>query len=193
MLRLASESSPDWAPRVIAAMDELLLDHAHCERKAAGTAVNLMYRYPDHAALVVPLSELAREELEHFELVVALIRERGGEFKGMRASPYAGQLMSAIRRREPDQMLDTLLCSALIEARSCERMKLLAEDERLEDDKLRKLYAGLLASEARHHSLYLELCMTYYPEERVRARLAELAAHEAQVIAAAPPWVRMHC
>lgn len=191
MLHLASKSDPKWLARAVENVDDLLLDHAHCERKAAGTALQMVNRYPDHAALVVPLSELAREELEHFELVLRVIQGRGGSFRSMKASPYASELMKIIRRKEPEQLLDTLLCSALIEARSCERMQLLAEA--LTDPGLRQLYEGLLASEARHHTLYVDLAREYFPNEVVRLRLAEVATHEANVIAAAPPWPRMHC
>ena len=191
MLHLASTSSRAWLERAIAGIDEVLVDHAHCERKAAATALQLVTRYPDRTALVVPLSELAREELEHFELVVSVIRARGGAFSGMKASPYASELMRVIRRQEPDQLLDTLLCSALIEARSCERMQLLAEA--LPDPSLQKLYKGLLASEARHHALYVDLARACFPGPLVRDRLAEIAQHEAAVIATAPPWPRMHC
>ncbi|MCC6808932.1 MAG: tRNA-(ms[2]io[6]A)-hydroxylase [Deltaproteobacteria bacterium] len=191
MLHLASTSSRAWLERAIAGIDEVLVDHAHCERKAAATALQLVTRYPDRTALVVPLSELAREELEHFELVVSVIRARGGAFSGMKASPYASELMRLIRRQEPHQLLDSLLCSALIEARSCERMQLLAEA--LPDPSLQKLYKGLLASEARHHALYVDLARACFPDPLVRDRLAEIAQHEAAVIATAPPWPRMHC
>jgi tRNA 2-(methylsulfanyl)-N6-isopentenyladenosine37 hydroxylase len=191
VLHLSSHSSDEWLARAVAAIDEVLIDHAHCERKAAGTALQMVYRYPDHSELLVPLSELAREELEHFELVLKVIRGRGAEFRSQKASPYASELLKVIRRKEPDQLLDALLCSALIEARSCERMKLLAEA--LPDESLRHLYRGLLASEARHHTLYVDLARKYFSEETVRARLAQVSAHEAAVIAAAPPWPRMHC
>ena len=190
MLHLSSSSSIAWLDRAVANIDEVLVDHAHCERKAAAMALQLVGRYPSHIELIVPLSELAREELEHFELVVGVIRKRGGEFEAMKASPYAGELMKLIRRREPEQLLDTLLCSALIEARSCERMQLLSRA--LTDASLANLYDGLLASEARHHTLYVDLARRYFDEETVRSRLEEVSRHEAQVIAAAPPWPRMH-
>ncbi len=193
MLHLAASSSPEWVARAAAAIDEVLLDHAHCERKAAGTALNLIFRDPNHAALLLPLSELAREELSHFELTVAELRARGLEFRAQKASPYAAELMQAVRRKEPEQLLDTLLCAALIEARSCERMKLLAESPLLEHEpRLQALYRGLLASEARHHTLYTDLSRAFYPRAEVEARLETLAAHEASVIAGAPAWPRMH-
>ena len=169
-------------------MDEMLLDHAHCEKKAASTAVGLIFRYQDRAEMCMPLSELAREELEHFELVVRHIRARGGEFRRQHPSAYAAELMKVVRPKEPDRLLDTLLCCAMIEARSCERMRLLAGA--LTDPGLVALYEGLLASEARHHNTYLDLARPLVPS--VKPRLQEIADHEAAVMAAAAPEARLH-
>ena len=192
MLNLASSTDPAWVRRAVGDMDEILLDHAHCEKKAASTAINLIFRYPQYPALMLPLSALAREELEHFEQVVEIMRSRGLEFRRQKPSPYAGRLMSEVRTHEPARLLDTLLCCALIEARSCERMQLLTEN--LEDPQLAELYRGLLACEARHHTTYVDLArqLELVGEEDLRARLAELAAHEADVIRQAPPEPRVH-
>jgi tRNA 2-(methylsulfanyl)-N6-isopentenyladenosine37 hydroxylase len=203
MLHLASESTSDWGHRALADIDEILLDHAHCEKKAASTALSMIFRYPEQPRLMVPMSELAREELEHFELVVALIRKRGGEFRRQEPSPYAARLMTAVRTPQPARLLDTLLCASLIEARSCERMQQLARTlaERggatpgHELHELYMLYSGLLASEARHHATYVELARACVDvsEAELQARLRELAEHEAAVIAAAPlDQPRMH-
>lgn len=190
MLNLATDSSKEWLERALADMDEVLLDHAHCEKKAASTAIGLIFRYPQHEALLKPLSRLAREELAHFEEVLGHLEVRGIAFRRQHPSPYAGQLMEFVRRDEPHRLLDTLLCCSLIEARSCERMQLLAEN--LEDPELARLYRGLLASEARHHTSYVTLAEELFPREEVAARLREAAAHEAAVVAAAPPIARMH-
>lgn len=190
MLNLAAPSQPAWLARVLADPDQLLVDHAHCEKKAASTAVNLLFRYPEHAALLVPLSQLAREELAHFEQVLRVLASRGRSFTRLTPSPYAGELLRVVRPDEPARMVDTFLCLALIEARSCERMTLLADA--LDDPDLAQLYRGLLASEARHHQTYVDLAMQAAPREAVRARLREIAAHEAMVLARAPAWVRMH-
>ena len=190
MLNLASETGPDWLVRVRGDLDALLVDHANCEKKAASTAVALLFRYPGHAALLAPLARLAREELAHFEQVLEHLVARGIAGRRVPPSPYAADLLRAVRGGEPARLVDTLLCLALIEARSCERMKLLAEA--LEEPDLRALYAGLLASEARHHQAYLDLACAVATREEVRERLRVLACHEAEVIAAAPRLPRMH-
>jgi len=192
MLNLHAPSHAAWLPAALAAMDDVLLDHAHCEKKAASTAMSLLFRYPDHLELQRPLSELAREELAHFELVLRHLDRRGVRFKRQRPSAYAGRLMEAVRPQEPERLLDMLLCMSLIEARSCERMKLLSEA--LEDDELRSLYKGLLASEARHHTTYVDLARLYFDADVVRVRLEALAAHEASALEREWPatHVRMH-
>ena len=175
-------------------MDDVLLEHAHCEKKAASTAMNLIFRYQDKLPLMVPLSRLAREELAHFELVLGHLHKRGIAFGRQEPSPYAAELMAIVRREEPLRLVDTLLCCAMIEARSCERMQRLAEALVGHDDELAALYDGLLASEARHHASYLDLirALELVDESTLQARLAEVAAHEAKVIADAPVQARMH-
>jgi len=192
MLSLAAETDPAWTRRALAALDEVILDHAHCEKKAAGMAVQLLFRYPQHTFLLAPLSRLAREELAHFEEVLRVLEGRGVSFQRQKPSPYAGRLRRAVRESEPGHLVDTLLCCALIEARSCERFQLLAEAVAEADADLARFYSGLLAAEARHHRVYLELAEELEPRASVRARLAELSAHEAAVLEDAPPVPRMH-
>jgi len=187
---LAAPSDPGWAARAVAHLDEVLVDHAHCEKKAASTAVSLLFTYAEHTALLAPLARLAREELVHFERVLAALGARGVPFGHQLPSPYANRLRSAIRPDEPARLLDTLLCLSLIEARSCERMRLLAAA--LEPDPLADLYHGLVEAESRHHDVYVELASGVAREAAVRARLAELARHEAAVLAATPPLARFH-
>lgn len=186
MLNLASDSPPGWAARAARELDQVLLDHAHCEKKAASTAINLIFRYPQFPQLAIPLSRLAREELAHFEQVVGVLRARGLEFERQHPSRYATRLLKVCRTHEPARMVDTLLCCALIEARSCERMQRLAEyfeSEEGKDPELAKLYRGLLASEARHHTSYVDLARECgeLTQDDLRDRLRELAAHEATV------------
>lgn len=190
MLSLAAPSDPAWLERALASLPVLLVDHAHCEKKAASTAVSLLFRHPDEPRLQVPLARLAREELEHFELVLAELSRRGIPFRHLEPSPYAARLHEAVRREEPERLLDTLLCCALIEARSCERMRLLAEA--LPDAELAAFYRALLASEARHFSTYADLARDLFPDHVVPSRLAELARHEADVLARSEGGARMH-
>jgi tRNA-(ms[2]io[6]A)-hydroxylase len=190
MLHLTRATPADWLERIEGRMDEVLLDHAHLEKKAASTALTLVFRYPDQPQLARPLSELAREELEHFERVLTVLEQRGLAYGRQKPSAYPGRLLTVVRERDPERLLDTLLCCAFIEARSCERMKLLAEG--LKDRGLADLYRDLLASEARHHRLYLDLAETVVPADQVRGRMAEVAAHEASVVEHLPREPRLH-
>jgi tRNA 2-(methylsulfanyl)-N6-isopentenyladenosine37 hydroxylase len=190
VLRLASETEQGWVAAMVPHLDTLLLDHAHCEKKAASTAVNLIFRYQPLPDLMAPLSALAREELEHFEQVLALLEARGAPFGPLAPSAYASQLYAEVRSPEPERLLDTLLVCALIEARSCERMTLLAEA--LPDDPLRAFYRGLLASEARHHATYVDLALRRHDKALVFERLGALAQHEAAVLASVPREPRVH-
>jgi tRNA-(ms[2]io[6]A)-hydroxylase len=158
----------------------VLIDHAHCERKAAGVALQLMFRYPSDEALGAALSPLAREELEHFELVLQLLQRRGILLRPLPAPAYGAALTAAVRKGEPERMLDSFLVAGLIEARSHERMALLAAHS--PDPELRALYGELLASEARHFGLYWCLCEERFGREATVARLQELAAVEVQAL-----------
>ena len=187
---LASATGPAWAECALDGLDELLVDHAHCEKKAAGTALNLIFRYPRHATLLDALSRLAREELIHFEQVLAILRVRGIAFASQKAAPYAGRLRAETRAEDPGRLVDTLLCCALIEARSCERFALLVAAVR--DPALRDFYAGLHVAEARHQRVYIELAAAFEPVDALIARHRELAAHEAEILASTRLAPRMH-
>jgi tRNA-(ms[2]io[6]A)-hydroxylase len=152
----------------------LLIDHANCEKKAASTALNLIYRYVDKSKLLLEMSKLAREELRHFEQVVTLINKRNLDYTQLSSSRYAGELRKSVRTFEPARLLDTLIVSAIVEARSCERFASLAP--LLEDD-LSRFYSELLKSEERHFRVYLDLAETIsegFPiEERIEFFLEE--------------------
>ncbi len=190
MLNLAAPTEPGWVERALADLDQVLIDHAHCEKKAASSALSMLFRYPEQAALLAPLSQLAREELTHFEEVVGHLAARGIGLAHQVPSPYAAGLMATVRPDEPGRLVDTLLCMGLIEARSCERLRLLAES--VPDAELAAFFRGLLASEARHHQTYLDLAATVVPAADVRTRLRDLARHEADVLARVPPVARIH-
>ncbi|MCP4810467.1 MAG: tRNA-(ms[2]io[6]A)-hydroxylase, partial [Proteobacteria bacterium] len=190
MLHLATSSSEAWLRRALADVDTILLDHAHCEKKAASTALNLIFRYGDHHELMVPLSELAREELEHFERVLGHLERRGLAYARLHPSPYAGLLRKGCRTTEPNRLVDTLVCCAFIEARSCERMKLLAEN--LADPELARLYRSLLKSEARHHQTYLDMAAGFCSRDELRERIEVLGAVEADAVSQDVPEIRLH-
>ncbi len=192
MLHLAAPSDPAWLPLALDHLDEVLLDHAHAEKKAAGSAVTLIFQYPERTALLEPLSRLAREELVHFEAVLRRLAERGLRFGRRRATPYAGRLHEVVRADEPARLLDRLLCAAVIEARSCERFGLLADALAAREPALAAFYRGLLEAEARHHGVYLRLAEAVAPTEDVEHRLAAVTAHEAAVLASAPPAPGLH-
>jgi tRNA-(ms[2]io[6]A)-hydroxylase len=191
MLKLASATPPGWGAFAARHLDAILLDHAHLEKKAAGAAVTLLFRYPEVGALQAPLAALAREELAHFEAVLAELEARGLAFGRHRPSPYAGRLREAAARDEPQRLVDALLCAAVIEARSCERLGLLAEALGGEP-RLAAFYRGLRSAEARHHGLYVELACAVAPRAAVAERLATLCAHEAGVLRRAPVAPRLH-
>jgi tRNA-(ms[2]io[6]A)-hydroxylase len=187
---LAAPSSAAWLEQAIAHPDLVLLDHALCERKAASTALQLSFRYPADEELAAVLSPLAREELEHFERVLALMQQRGIALKPLPAPPYGSSLVALVRRQDPERKLDSFLVAGLIEARSHERMALLAAHS--PDPELRELYGDLLASEARHFGLYWVLCESRFPRAKVVERLEQLAEAEAAILAPLHPQPRMH-
>ena len=190
---LAAPTSWSWVEQANARPMELLIDHAHCERKAAGFATQMMFRYLCEPGLGEVLSPLAREELEHFEQVLELVKSRGRYLEPLPASRYGATLAKEVRKEEPSRMLDSFLVAGLIEARSHERMALLAEHS--PDRELRELYSDLLASEARHFGVYWTLAEARWPREILTARLQFLAEAEAKALTgdiAHPSDVRMH-
>ena len=187
---LQQPTSSAWVEQAIANLDTVLLDHSHCERKAAGVALNLMFRYPANAKLVRTLTAIAREELEHFERVNQWLDKRGVALAPLPAPPYGAQLNRQVRRHEPERLLDTLLVAGLIEARSHERLGLLAQH--CPDLELATFYRGLMASEARHYGAYWVLATTDFEVEVVTQRLQELAAIEREVLATLHPEPRIH-
>jgi tRNA-(ms[2]io[6]A)-hydroxylase len=176
--------------QAIAHLDIILLDHSHCERKAAGVALNLMFRYPSNTKLVRELTAIAREELEHFEQVNQWLERRGIPLGPLASPPYGAGLSGLIRKSEPDRLLDSLLVSGLIEARSHERLGLLATH--CPEPELAEFYHSLMASEARHYGVYWVLADTYFERDVVKERLEELAIQESDLLATLHPEPRIH-
>jgi tRNA-(ms[2]io[6]A)-hydroxylase len=190
VLSLHSASPRRWLEQVDADLESILIDHAHCEKKAAGTAMSLIFAYGKPVTLARELSEIVVEELDHFRQVLDLLDRRGIEYRTLKPSGYGRRLNALVRVGEPARAVDRLLVAGLIEARSCERFSLLRDH--VSDQELAAFYGSLFESEARHHSTYVRLAMLFAPEEAVRARLPELAASEAEIIAEGDPLPRMH-
>ncbi|HEY5717497.1 MAG TPA: tRNA-(ms[2]io[6]A)-hydroxylase [Motiliproteus sp.] len=167
----------------------LLIDHAHCEKKAASTAMNLMFRYVDRPDLLHRMSRIAREELIHFEQVLGLLEERGIRYDHMTPARYAQGLRQHVRTHEPARLVDTLIIGAFIEARSCERFAALEPD--LEDDALARYYRSLYKAEGRHYKDYLELAQDA-ADESIDERVAFFAAVERELIETADTEFRFH-
>jgi len=179
-------STEAWVRAACADLATLLIDHAHCEKKAASTAIRFLFRYPDRPSVVHAMSRLAREELVHFERVLRELELRGVPFRALQSASYAQQLFAACR---PQSRVDELLACALIEARSHERFERLAAA--VPDERLRAFYLELGEAEARHGDLYVELAVEAAGGP-VDARLAELIAVEAEIVARPGQPLRMH-
>lgn len=190
MLHLQSETDARWLAQVDRHLDQILIDHAHCEKKAAGTAMNLIFHYVDCRPLCVEMTEIVGEELEHFHQVLDLLDRRGIKFRRIKPSQYGRKLNDLVRKQEPDRAVDRLLVAGLIEARSCERFHVLAQH--VDDDELAEFYGSLFESEARHHTTYTRLAKEFADEQVVSDRLDELARIEAAIIAEGEALPRMH-
>lgn len=167
----------------------MLIDHAHCEKKAASSALRLIFRYNDKTDLLHKMSRLAREELKHFEMVLKVLDQRGIAFIHLEPSNYAASLFQPIAHVEPKKLIDHLIVGAIIEARSCERFAALLPY--LPDDALRKFYSSLLASEGRHFRHYLALAQQY-AEEDIQPRVDFFLHIEATYIQSSDPVFRFH-
>ena len=190
MLSLQSPTAERWLAQVDKHLEEILIDHAHCEKKAAGTAMSLLVAYVECLELGREMTLIVNEELDHFNQVVDLLTRRGIRFRRQSPSSYGKKLNELVRKQEPGRAIDRLLVAGLIEARSCERFDLLRKH--IQDRELADFYDSLFESEARHHSTYVRLAKLFGDEETVHARLAELSAAEAEIIAVGDELPRMH-
>ncbi len=177
-----------WIECALENIELLLIDHAHCEKKAAATALQLIHRYSHYPNLLVKLSKLAREELRHFEQVLGILKKQGIAFRGLSSSGYARGLHAHIRQSEPDLLVDTMIVNAIIEARSCERFSVLVPHLETE---LAKFYQGLLASEARHFKVYLDFA-EYFSRQSISDRVKLFLAVEQQLIQKKDVAFRFH-
>lgn len=190
MLCLQCETKPSWIAVANAHHDLILIDHAHCEKKAAAFGLSMINRYPSHIKLVHEMIDLVKEEIEHFELVVNELEARGIKLTRDTGNDYVKELHTHMAHNEPERMLDLLIVGAFIEARSCERFSILAAHCDHED--LRALYKSLLASEAGHYRMYTDIAREYYPAERVKQRLKEFGEIEASIVRSLTDKPTMH-
>lgn len=200
MLHLKCDTDPAWVKNAIANLDAVLVDHAHCEHKAAITALSFATKYPDAPDFVVKLARLAEEEAGHYAQMAAICGARGLSLGFPDKDPYVKRLLKLCRTPPLEHRMDRLLVCAIIEARSCERLKLLAEN--IPDVALAETYDVLWRSEAGHHTLFTELATTAHErasglstaEARavVKARLDEMMDVEAQILAELPVRAAIH-
>ena len=192
MLGLQLPTDPRWAALARGNLKALLNDHAHCEQKAASNAMNLIVAYPEHNELVRTMTEIAQEEMVHFGQVHALMVARGWVLGPQRKDDYVNELMLFMRkgRDRETTLLERLLFAAMIEARSCERFKMLSET--LDDTELSTFYYDLMASEARHYVTFLDLARKLCPSHDVDARWDEWLAYEANIMKRYSASERIH-
>jgi len=175
---LLCKTPHEWIACAQDNLDVLLIDHANCEKKAASTALNLMYRYVEYPELLLQLSKLAREELRHFEQVVSILTERKIPYEQISSARYAGELRKNVRTHEPGRLIDILIVSAIVEARSCERFEGLMQ---VLDVELAEFYGSLLKSEARHFKVYLDFAKTINQTAQSKADKKEEESFESRV------------
>lgn len=182
MLGLRLPTDPRWVELVESNISEILTDHAWCEQKAASNAISTIVRFPEHLDLVAELTRIAQEEIEHFGMVVDRIKERGFELGPERKDDYVGELLQFIKRKcsREEQLVDRLLFAAMIEARSCERFRMLSE--RVKDKPLAEFYRELMISEAGHYTTFIGFARKYGGNVDVEARWQAFLDYEAEVI-----------
>ncbi len=190
MLCLKNKTNPEWIKVALDNLPSVIMDHAHCEKKAAGTGMSLLSTYFDKKEISLSMSDLVEEEIGHYRLVIRILEKMNLTLGRDEGDEYAKNLLSFVNKNEPLRMLDRLLTAAIIEARSCERLQILAENIKNED--LRKFYKELSDSEAGHYVTFIKLAKLYFDEELVRKRLDELTQIEAEIVKNLPNKPLMH-
>ena len=182
MLGLKLPTDPRWVDIAQKNIADILIDHAYCEQKAASSCISLIVSHPEKTELVEMLTPVVAEEWSHFERVLEEMKKRNISLGYSRSDEYVVKLQAATKKggSKDAQLLDKLLVNALIEARSCERFKLLSQE--IEDEGLKKFYYELMVSEAGHYVNFIDLAKTYFPEDAVKQRLQELLDIEAEII-----------
>jgi tRNA-(ms[2]io[6]A)-hydroxylase len=182
MLGLKLPTDPRWADLAGKSIEDILTDHAYCEQKATSTAISLIQNYPEYEDMVNQVSPLVKEEWGHFELVLQQLKKRNLKLGKQRKDYYVSALYTFMRNggSRAESLAEKLLFSALIEARSCERFKLLSKN--IEDEELRSFYKNLMVSEAGHYKLFLDLAYTIGGKDRTEKRWEEWLTYEADVM-----------
>ncbi len=185
---LACETPQQWVEAALSQPEIMLIDHCNCEKKAANTAISLIFKYTERQQLLMKMSKLAREELRHFEQVLQLMKKRNIKYVDLSASRYASKLFKHCRKTEPESLVDRLIVGAFIEARSCERFAKIAPHL---DQELEKFYLSLLKSESRHFRDYLNLAQDY-SDEPIENRVEVFRQVERQLILSKDKEFRFH-
>ncbi len=182
MLGLKLPTDPRWANLAGKSIQEILTDHAYCEQKAASTSISLIQNYPDFENVIESLSPIVKEEWGHFELVLQHLKKRGLKLGLQRKDKYVSELLKYLRKggSRRESLIERLLFAALIEARSCERFKMLSKS--IEDDELKSFYRNLMVSEAGHYRLFLDMACDLGEKENVMKRWEEWLQYEARII-----------
>ncbi|QQS36328.1 MAG: tRNA-(ms[2]io[6]A)-hydroxylase [Ignavibacteriales bacterium] len=190
MLCLKNSTNDEWIRTAISNIDAVIMDHAHCEKKAAGTGMSLLSSYPEYTEISLTMSDLIEEEIGHYRSVIQILNSKGITLGKDKGDPYVKELMTHLRTSEPGRMLDRLIVSGLIEARSCERLQLLGEN--IPDDELKEFYKDLAASEAGHYVTFIKLAKLYFDDKEVQVRLDELSTIEAKIVKRLPNHPSIH-
>lgn len=190
MLGLKTDTNAEWISAAKADLIGVIIDHAHCEKKAAQTGMNLINAYPDKTELTLAMADLVEEEIDHYRSVVKILKEKSVTLTRDEGDSYAQALFKGLRKKQPERLLDHLLVAGIIEARSCERLKILADN--IDDDNLKRFYLELFESEAGHYVTFVKLAKLYFPEIEVDKRLDELTDMEAEIVKNLPNKPLMH-
>lgn len=182
MLGLKLPTDPRWVNLAEKSMEEILTDHAYCEQKAASSCISIIQQFPDYERIVEEVSPVVTEEWGHFRMVLKELKRRNLKLGRQRADRYVNELLKFQKKggTREEQLLEKLLMAALIEARSCERFRLLSTG--LEDEHLRKFYHEFMVSEAGHYRMFLDLANTYVDKDKVKQRWQEWLEYEAELM-----------
>jgi len=190
MLCLKNKTNPEWIKSALKNLPAVIMDHAHCEKKAAGTGMSLLSTYFDKIEISLAMSDLIEEEIDHYRSVIKILDKMNLTLGRDEGDEYAKKLLSFVNKNEPMRMLDRLLTAGIIEARSCERLQILAEN--IEDESLKSFYKKLSDSEAGHYMNFVRLAKIYFEEDLVKQRLSELSSIEAEIVKNLPNKPLMH-